>query len=269
MSTMERVRTDPRISRRRRAIERSRRRRYGIAAGCVAVVAAGIWIAFGSPLLKVRDVVVVGGAHVSGADVAAIAGLDDSDNLLLLSTAQVARKVEELPWVHSAKVNRKLPGTVRVRVVERRAAVTLDTDEGRWKLDRLGHVLESGSGSGLTVLTGVSAGAVEPGDRIDEPEIESALAAWRSLSPRIRKRIAVVLAPTPERITLSFADGTQVRYGAAESMKAKNEVLGVLLREMQARGERAGYIDVRVPTSPAVSPAAPAAEAVPTPSPSA
>ena len=69
-----------------------------------------------------------------------------------------------------------------------------------------------------------------------------------------------------------MSDGTQVRFGAAESLRAKNEVLVALLAQMRGEGRTAGYIDVRVPTSPAISaepaPTAtvtPAATPVPTP----
>lgn len=270
MSTAARVRTDPRISRRRHAIQRSRRRRLY---GSLAVVAAFgllIWIAFWSPLLNVRDIVVVGGRNVDSSDVAAAAGLDPDDNLLLVSPADVASKVEDLPWVRTAKVDRKLPGTVRVRIEERRPAVVLSVAGEQWTLDPGGMVLTDGSaGKGLPALAGMSPGAVTPGAPVDSLEVRDALAAWRSLSPRIRSQVAAILAPTPERITLSFVDGTQVRFGAARALRAKNEVLGALLAQVRSEGGSAKYIDIRVPSNPAVSPrtAAPQATPASTPAP--
>lgn len=265
MSTAARVRTDPRISRRRRAIAKGRRRRLIGSLAAVAVLALAVWIAFWSPLLKVRDVKVVGGKNVSSADVAAIAGLGSDDNLLLVSTSQVTAAVEELPWVREAKVDRRLPGTVRVRIVERKPAVVLSSGGDQWTLDRMGNVLTDGVATGgLPALAGIDLAGVSVGERVADPAMRDALAAWRSLSPKIRAQVAAVLAPTPERITLSFSDGTQVRYGAARSMRAKNQVLAALLAELRADGGAASYIDVRVPTNPAISGAAPVA--TPTPS---
>lgn len=264
MSTAARVRTDPRISRRRRAIERSRRRKLLVSAAVMAACAGALWLAFWSPLLSVREVKVVGGDHVEAADVATAAGLDEADNLLLVSPPQIARKVEELPWVREAKVDRKLPGTVRVRITERRPAIVLSIAGEQWTLDRRGNVLTEGSAvKGLAVLTGVAPQGVVPGARISAPEVRGALAAWRSLSPRIRRQVAAVVAPTAERITLSFTDGTQVRFGAARALRAKNKVLAALLAQMRSDGVSAAYIDVRVPANPAISAAAPAAEATP------
>lgn len=255
MSTAARVRTDPRISRRRRAIERSRRRRLLAGVATVASVAALAWLAFWSPALAVDEIVVLGGKHVSAVEVAAVTGLDPSDNLLLVSTGRVAAQVEELAWVASAKVDRKLPGTVRVKVVERTPRVVLATERARWLLDARGHVLapattESGH---LPVVAATAVNEISPGMQVPETEVRDALTALRSLSPRIRREVAAVLAPTSERITLSLRDGTQVRFGAAESLDAKNEVLQALLADLSLEGRSGGYIDVRVPTSPAVS----------------
>lgn len=255
MSTAARVRTDPRISRRRRAIERSRRRRLLAGVATVAAVAAAAWLAFWSPLLAVEEIALVGGKHVSSEDVASVTGLDENDNLLLVSTGRVASQVEELSWVAAAKVDRKLPGTVRIKVTERIPRVVLATTDARWLLDARGHVLAPAPAGAddLPVLAAAAVSGIAEGVQVEEPEVRDALTALRSLSPRIRSDVVAVLAPTSERITLSLSDGTQVRFGAAESLGAKNEVLQALLAEMKLEGRTGGYIDIRVPTSPAVS----------------
>lgn len=274
MSTAARVRTDPRITRRRRAIERSRRRRLLVTAATIALFAAAVWIVFWSPVLKVREVVVLGSERVDPADVARVAGLDPSDNLLLVSPGGIEDKVAGLPWVKRARVDRKLPGTVRVRIVERRAAMVLSLQNERWTLDGFGNVLAEGAvDAKLPVLAAASISEPEAGARLEAEEIQAALAAWRSLSNKVRSQVAAVFAPTPERITLSLDSGTQVRFGAAESLEAKNEVLEVLLAELEAEGRTVSYIDVRVPSSPALSPDAavgeePTAAATPAPTPS-
>lgn len=268
MSTAARVRTDPRISRRRRAIERSRRRRVLTGIASISAAAALVWVAFWSPLLAVDEIAIVGAEHVTRADVATVTGLDASDNLLLVSTTRIATQVEELPWVASAKVHRKLPGTVRVKIVERVARVVLAAGESRWLLDARGNVLGPATtdSAELPVLAGAAVADPEPGTRVPEVEIRDALSALRSLAPGIRRDVAAVLAPTSERITLSLHDGTQIRFGAAESLKAKNEVLQALLTQMKFENRTGGYIDIRVPTSPAVS-ATPAAASAATPAP--
>jgi cell division protein FtsQ len=119
VNTEDRVRTDPRISRRRKAVEKSRRRRLMGWLIAIVVLAGAIWGAFFSPLLKVEEIRVLGANHASEGEIRDAAGLPDDQNLLLVSTRAVADNVAELPWVAEARVDRKLPDTVRIRVKER------------------------------------------------------------------------------------------------------------------------------------------------------
>jgi cell division protein FtsQ len=270
----ERVVTDPRISRRRRAVERSKRRRIATVAGIVAALAGIGWVALASPLLAVDEVRVVGAKHTTPEEVAQVTGLGPEDNLLLLSTGEVAERTETLPWVRSAEVDRMLPGIVRVRIVERVPAMIVSLGAARWTIDAKGFVLESGAVTEeLPILGGAETGDIEVGAQLTTPEIQDALKAFRSMSKKIRMKIVAVVAPSFERISFSLADGTLIRFGAAERLDAKNQVLEALLSRLHEQGRVAAYIDVRVPTSPAVAPRTAATvtastSPAPTPSPS-
>jgi cell division protein FtsQ len=251
----QRVDTDPRISRRRKAVARSKRRRIWMGLGAVGLIAVIVWVMFFSPVLDVRDIKVVGTKHVEAEEVAEVSGLlDSSQNLLTLATDEVAQRVEELPWVQEAEVDRMLPGTVRIKIIERTPAMILSLGAARWTVDAHGVVLEAGEVQpGLPVLAGVEVGDISEGLRLMTPEALDALRAFRSMPRLLRSEIVGVFAPTVERISFSLASGTVVRYGAAEKLEDKNEVLRVLLERLSAEGKVAAYIDVRVPTSPAIS----------------
>jgi cell division protein FtsQ len=249
-----RIKTDPRFSRRRRAVERAQRKRVIVRAGVVVGLLLLAWTLFLSPLLAVRDIEVVGAEHTTSEDVSKAAALERNTNLLLLDGAGVVERVEEMPWVESARLDRMLPGTVRIRITERRPAMVLSLGAARWTLDATGRVLESGSAArGLPVLAGVQVGTIEPGLSLRTSEAQDALAAYRGLPRALRRRVVGVFAPTIERITFALEDETQIRYGAAEDVAAKNEILRALLRRLRAEGTTAGYIDVRVPGRPAVA----------------
>jgi cell division protein FtsQ len=256
-----RVSTDPRFTRRRRAVERSKRRRNLVRFSLAATGLFAAWAAFFSPLLAVDDVRIVGARHTTAAEAAAVAEIDGEDNLLLVSTSEVAAKVRTLPWVKAARVDRMLPGTVRIRVEERRPAMVLSLGAAKWTIDRRGRVLTAGEAArGLPVLAGVQVSTVRPGLSLRTGEARAALSAWRSLPPALEDQVVAIFAPTIERLTFSLAAGTQVRYGAAEHMRAKNEVVRVLLARTQSEGEPAAYIDVRVPSNPALAGEPPAAD---------
>ncbi|MGH2809082.1 MAG: cell division protein FtsQ/DivIB [Actinomycetota bacterium] len=260
----ERVRTDPRISRRRKAVARTRRRRAIGSTAFLIGLAVLVWIAFWSPVLNVRRIDVVGDRRTSAGDVRAAAAIDGDDNLLLVSTSDVAARVRALPWVRKARVDRRLPGTVRIKIVERRPAMVLTSTAGTWTIDARGRVLDEGAaGKGLPTLTGTEYDSAVPGDRIETESLLGALKVWRELPRRIRGRVAAIFAPTLERISFALDDQTIVRYGRPESIRGKNAVLISLLRTLAREGRRVAYVDVRVPTNPALGP--PVVATLPTP----
>jgi cell division protein FtsQ len=259
-SVGEPVGAEPRLTRRRRSNARARGRRLFFRGAVAVFVAASLWAAFWSPLLRVRDVKVIGGRHVSAADVGTAAGLGSSDNLLTLSTSDVARRVASLAWVKDARVERVLPGTVVVTVVERRPAVILTVAARRWTLDARGRVLAPGAAAGgLPVVTVFEAPELRAGARVRGGPAGAALRALRSLPRSLRAEVVAAFAPTLERISFSLRDRLLIRFGAAERLRAKGHVLRALLRRLRAEGRSVAYLDVRVPESPAVSDVPPAA----------
>jgi cell division protein FtsQ len=240
-----------------------------------------VWTAFWSPLLKVRTVRVSGSKHVTSAEIARAAQIDNDTNILLLSTASVVRGAETLPWVRHARVERSLPGTVRIRIVERRPALVLAENSTHWFIDRSGHVIGRARGHrrALPTLAGLHED-VKPGTALRTPAGQGALKAWRSLPRKLARKVIAMFAPTVDAITFSLKNGTTVRYGPPVNLKDKNRVILALLHKTVVEGNGASYIDVRVPTSPAVAPVVTPAPAVsfsptvtptpsPTPSPSA
>jgi cell division protein FtsQ len=249
-----RTRTDPRISRRRRAVARSKKRRTTMRALVAAGVALAIWVAFFSPLLAIKEITLSGAKRTTADDVARAVGLDSSDNLLLLKTDEVAAAVKELPWVKSVTVDRKLPGTVKLTVTERSPAMVVALGEKKYLIDRRGRVLSpTESAEGLPVLAGLQEGLPDPGERLRSAQLTGALEAFSTFPRGLRRDVRAVFAPTVERITFQLFDGIQVRFGAAEDMRSKIAVLEVLLERLRREGRGALYIDVRVPEAPAVS----------------
>ena len=250
-----RTRTDPRISRRRRAVARTKKRRSIVRLLVAGGVALAVWVAFFSPLLAIKEVTLSGAKRTTADEVARAVDLDSSDNLLLLRTDDVTAAVKKLPWVKSVSVDRMLFGTVKVTVTERKPAMAVALGEQRYLIDRRGRVLSpTESAEGLPVLAGLQESLPEPGDRLKSAQLKGALRAFSAFPRRLRRDVQAVFAPTVERITFQLSDGIQVRYGAAEDTHSKIEVLEVLLARLRREGRGALYVDIRVPEAPAVSP---------------
>jgi cell division protein FtsQ len=63
---------------------------------------------------------VIGGPHVSRAQIMDVMGADIGRNVFFVPLTERRRQLEEIPWVESASVGRLLPDRIRVEVHERR-----------------------------------------------------------------------------------------------------------------------------------------------------
>lgn len=254
MSTAARARTDPRISRRRKAVARARRRRLGYQLGGALAGALLVWVVLWSPLLRVKNIELEGGLHTTSAEVARATGVDDKDHLFFISSADITERVRVLPWVKSVQVDRVLLNIVRIRIVERDPAMVLTTPSGSWTLDGSGRVLEhGGEGRGLPVLAASGLDETKPGETITSLSVKATVRTLGSMPNRLNKKVKAAFAPTSERISFALEGGVQVRYGAAEELRDKHEVVLALLDQLHRQGRSAGYIDVRVPSNPALT----------------
>jgi cell division protein FtsQ len=157
-----------------------------------------------------------------------------------------------------------LPGTIKVQIVERRPALVVSLGAARWTVDDTGHVLVAGETSNnLPVLTGMQVDGIKPGRQLVSPEARAALAVWRSLPSSVKGDVQAIVAPATDRISLSLANGTVVRYGSSAQLHAKRAVLISLLARLAADHQSVSYIDLSVAADPAVAPlASPAAPVV-------
>lgn len=247
---------DPRIRRRRIEVRRDEgRRRRRIVVSCVVVAAAvaGASGATRSPLLDVDRVVLEGAERTTRDAVVELGHLASSPPMLDVDTATLARRVEALPWVLEARARRQWPSTIRVDVVERRAAAVLPAGEGVWALaDGTGRVLAVGPEKppGLPVLGAVPPPG-QPGTTVGG-ETRPSLAVAAALPDDLRPRIADVAAVPGGEVELQLVPpGGVVRLGPPVDLDEKLRVLATVL----ARAELAdvAVIDLRVPRAPALT----------------
>ena len=114
--------TPPAVARPEHAADPARRRRmmpWAIAA-CALVTLGAIAIGLSyTPLVAARTVSVTGERHLSEGQVLRIARLGEGTNLIHVDLAAAEARLERNPWVAEATVERGLPHTLRISVVER------------------------------------------------------------------------------------------------------------------------------------------------------
>ncbi|MGH7425079.1 MAG: cell division protein FtsQ/DivIB [Candidatus Methylomirabilales bacterium] len=224
-------------------------------AAAVALLATGLRLflaVWGSPSLKLETVEVMGNRRVPAAQVVDQSGLKRGDHLLTLYTQSVAGRVEAIPWVARAEVERILPSKLRVTVAEREPAATVIVGSRSFLADENGLLLAEASEPGLVTIADLALPDPTAGVRIAVPQYAQVLAVLRSLPEELRARIKVVRAATLDQITLETEGGMSVVFGSAEDLDKKGRVLSLLLDHLGQTP--VASIDVRAPERPAVRP---------------
>lgn len=244
---------DPRMRSRRIGVRRQagrRRLRRLVVVATVVSVLIGAAYATQTPLLDVDRVAVVGAAHTGVDEVRRAAGVARGDALISVDGAAVARRVEELPWVASVRVERSWPSTLTVRVTEREPVALVQVSDRRAAaVDAEGWVVtieshEEGAGDTL-VLTGIEDDVAE-GRRLGR-EARAAL----TVAVAVAERLPGAVAAVSTELDAELHEGGTVRFGSTDDLGAKVTALETVLDEVDTSCLQ--LLDVRVAGSPALT----------------
>lgn len=251
------VAVDPRMRSRRIGVRRDagrrRLKRLTLVLSAVTLVVA-LAVATRTPLLDVDRVTVTGTDRTSVEEVVRLAAVERGEPLVSVDPGAVARRVEELPWVASAHVERAWPSTVKIEVSERiPVAVVQLTDERAAVVDGDGWVVSiearaadaPADPAGPLVLTGIDERVAE-GERLDE-EARAALAVASALAQRLPGAVSAVSTD----LDAELVDGGSIRFGSVEDLDAKVTAARTVLDDVDTTC--LALLDVRVPASPALT----------------
>jgi len=161
------------------------------------------------------------------------------ENLLALDLARVKRDLELNPAIETVSIERILPRTLRIRVVERDPIAQINVprpgpegglDLGIFQIDAQGYVMlplalhqRSGppapGGEQYPIISGLDSTDVRPGRRIELPQVQAALQLILAFdhSPMVGlvdiKRIDV---SSPEVLIVSTGQGSEVAVGPVD-----------------------------------------------------
>lgn len=246
---------DPRIRDRRVAVRREegRRRLRAVLAVAGMAAAAGLAVAVTrSPLLDLDHVEVVGANHISADEIAAAGGLRPRTLLIDLNMRRAERGIERSPWVARAEVVRRWPGTVAVKVIERRPVAAVAGAEG-WSLVAAdGYVVATGPDqpAGVPVVAGIELPG--PPGVLVKASSRPAIAVAAALTSAVRDRVATVEATAAGEVDLLLlAPKARVRLGSADRLDAKLLAVETVLAKVSTA--RLLVLDVRSPETPVVT----------------
>jgi cell division protein FtsQ len=222
---------------------RARKRRlraalpWAVGAGVVAVAGVLLWIVYGTAVLGVRDVRVVGTDFLTPLQVQQAAAVPMREPLARVDLDKVRARVRGLAPVDKAVVSRSWPGTIKIEVVERTPVAAVPAGPEQWTLiDGAGVAYRSVSRQpdGLPLAQLAAPG---PGD----VNTRSALTVLSSLTGDLREQLVGISVQAPAQIKLVLRNNRTVVWGDDTQSATKAQVATALLKR------KGDTIDVSAP----------------------
>jgi cell division septal protein FtsQ len=220
-------------------------------AGLILVAAAG-WGISRSSVFAARSISVGGNVHLSRADVLRLGGVGPDTNLVWFSPGAVEERLEGSAWVLRATVDRALPSTLRIAVVERAAVAMVGGSDGVLIAADRTILGPAPRGSRLPAIDRTTAGKLSPGERLPGPT--PSLAAVIALPDSLRTQIRRAGMDDRGILTMTLRSGAKVIYGDASKAEEKGLALQALLRWADRHDVVPATLDVRAPAQPALLP---------------
>ena len=188
-----------------------------------------------------RQVAITGYRFTADGDIFDAIDLEHARTLLSFDSRAAQGRIEALPWVDTASIERILPDRIEVRIKERTPMAAWQRGAGIFLIDGTGRVLAAVRGDRVPPLPRISGeGAAEAA-----ADLLRVLAAY----PAVLRELALAERVGERRWTLWLADGGSILLPATGETAA-------LARAVAIRGAlawRAIAIDLRVANRPLIA----------------
>lgn len=129
-------------------------------------------IASFTPYFNIQKVNITGNSRVSAQEIEQVSGIKTGSNIFRVKLSSVQRKIEDISYVHSARVKREFPNQVSIEIEESQPAAAVPYMGQYIFIDMYGKALEQenqenlGNLPDIVILTGLEIKNFELGEKI-------------------------------------------------------------------------------------------------------
>jgi cell division protein FtsQ len=240
---------DPRIRERRIEVIREagrRRLRITLIVASTIVVLGLAYLTVQSPLLDVDHIRVTGARREGDAAILAAAGVEKGAPMLWVDTGRIAARLERLPWVARASVERDFPASINIAVTEYKPTAYV-----RVAADRV--ALVAATGHVIAFAPAPTPGAIEVKAQTTPPRIGASVSpptvarVALELPARLREQVTAITVGEAVALTLGNG-GPEIRLGTLGDLRSKGVSALAVLDHLAGRA--CEYVDVAAPQAP-------------------
>lgn len=212
------------------------------------------------PIWKIQEVAVSGAKMLAADELRDLSGIPLSENLFLSSFSRARNNLNKIAAIESFHIYRIPPGTVLIRIKERKPVAVVVLKNRSALVDEKGYILNRNPNLTLNVpnitempvISGLGTYEVMQGERIDEKTSRLIAAIVLELSNLLGSRRIQLELGGFEKISFLLDDIMRVKIGRDEEVKRKMEIFKSLLPQITGRWAQVEYIDVRYPDNPVI-----------------
>ena len=233
----------------------------------VVVLSVSAFFIYQSNIFSVTTIRITGTVHLSESQIESIAAIPEGSTLLRVDTGGIAQRLEDDPWIASARVEREFPSTLVLTIEERTPVAVVEifpdlmsTDADLWIITSDGVwlglkddpqrkvVIPTVELESYPLIVDVTRTVVPLYAQKNTDEgISNALAILAEFSPQMKGLLASIAAPDRNQTTLTLKNNVTVIFGSAEDIQAKETAIITLLNQYP---ETLISVNVRVANRP-------------------
>jgi cell division protein FtsQ len=181
----------------------------------------------------------IGNISVTNDTIISEAGLTLEDNLLGIRSKNLKEKLESIPYVKEVKIRKKLPDTIEIQIIERKAYLQFENGYSYAVVDMEGILLENSilKYPDIGIVNGVEWVYTKDGESILEKEpgqlIKDLLNDLEMVS--IVFKIKEISSEDDSNIKIILFNGITVEFGPMNNVKYKLKVLEEILADVEKK----------------------------------
>lgn len=218
----------------------------------ILFVAGAVYCLKTAPEFRVQKVIVNGANKLSPQEINRLSGVTDQDCTLFLDTAAIQKRIMSQPYVRDCKVTRHFPDCIEIDIEEHTALATLMVNNRLFEVDDECNVLRELEpdkphvGPFITNMDGL--GYVEPGKKLENHPLASALAVWRAFGQTAMSRevtVSEISAAQENRICMYCNElDFEIRWGR-DHLEKQASKLDIFWRSQRKPVQCKNYLDLR------------------------
>lgn len=212
----------------------------------VLLVSAAVVLSL-TVLFPIQTVTVSGKTRYSSEEILTVANIQNGENLFLAGRRSEEKIVQQLPWIATVQVGRKLPGTVVLNVTEATAVRSYLVAENYYLTDKNGKILavQPETAENVVTLVGATAKEGKAGTVLQFKEKEKVELANKLLNLLNNSQISCTAVDLTDSLDLSFTveNRITVQLGSIANAEKKCLHLKTMLSEMET--EATGRINLK------------------------